>query len=460
MGSQYEGEIPAAELQRQADEWDDHGPPPDPVLDVPADEGPSTPNLPAEFWQARTALANVRQAAHARARSADAVLGATLARVAALAPPTIKLPAVVGSAATLDLAVALIGRSGAGKTSSNNVAGELVPIVDEDVAVLPLGSGEGLIESYIGMVDEVDDDGKTHKVRRQVMRAVLALLDEGQALADMDKRTGSTVMSTIRSAWSGDRLGQTNASAERRRHLAPGEYRFALLAGFQTEHAAALLDDAAGGTPQRFLFLPAEDPTVPDEAPEWPGSLDWRPPVHQAAPMDIDAAVAAEIRGRNLARTRGEVTIDPLDAHRDLSRLKVAGLLALLDDRLTITAEDWHLAGMVLDTSDRVRSTIQWVAKARARDAERAATDRVVRRSAAVETDAEARALDAMTRAIARHVHRGTCDGGCRRRCASRATTGKHRQLVDVDRAIDEAETLRWIVREGETIRPGEARPT
>jgi hypothetical protein len=31
---------------------------------------------------------------------------------------------------------------------------------------------------------------------------------------------------------------------------------------------------------------------------------------------------------------------------------------------------------------------------------------------------------------------------------------------VDVDQAIDEAEHLQWITREGDSIRPGKARPS
>ncbi len=425
--------------------------------EVVAEVAAAAPNLPAEWWTRRPELVRIRQAAHARTCSADAVLAVVLARVAALAPPSIRLPAVVGTAGTLDVAVALIGRSGTGKSTGARVAGELVPIDDEGVNVVALGTGEGIVEAYIGEVTEIED-GKTRKVRRQVHRSVFVTLDEGQALIDLGSRNGSTLMPTIRSAWSGDRLGQANASEERRRNLAPGEYRFALVTGFQTEHAAALLDDAAGGTPQRFLYAPAEDPTIPDDAPPWPGPFAWTPPRHQSGPMDIDAVVATEIRGRNLARSRGETTIDLLDAHRDLSRLKVAGLLALLADRLNITPDDWTMAGEVLDASDRVRSSIVTAAQWRAQEAERAHTAKLARRSVEVDRKGDERAHEVMARAIARHVHKDEC-GGCKRRCAGRSTPSKYRGLVTVDDAIDDASQRGWITVDGDTIRPGEARP-
>lgn len=429
------------------------------VEDEAAPAAVAAPNLPAEFWQARPELAHVRQAAHAAARSADAVLGVTLAHVATLTPPTLRLPAPVGTPGTLDVAVALIGPSGTGKSGATDVAGLLLPIVDPDVAVVSIGSGEGLIESYLELVDEVGDDGKNRKAKRQTRRAVLAMLDEGQALGELGGRKGSTLMPTIRSAWSGGRLGQANASEDRRRQLAPGEYRFALVAGFQTEHATTLLDDAAGGTPQRFAFFAASDPATPDEAPADPGPLDWRPPIHQAGPMPLDLEVAATIRRAALARTRGEVVVDPLGAHRDLGRLKIAGLLAILAGRTNIDANDWHLAGMVLDASDRVRGGIVWAAQHRAREAERVSIARHVHRATELDRSTDERALGVMARAIARHVHLGRCDGGCRRRCVSRSTPSKYRAVVTIEDATAEAEARGWIVTDGDTIRPGEARP-
>jgi len=430
----------------------DDTPPPPPKRDTP-------PNLPAAFYDERPALAHVRDAAYSRARSADAVLGCTLARVAVLAPPTLRLPAPVDTEATLDVAVAIIGHSGSGKSGGNRVAAALLPVDGTDLRIRPLGSAEGIAEAYHGMVDELDDNGKPQRVKRQTVRGVLFELDEGQALADMGARAGSKLMPTVRSAAHGQRLGESNASDDRTRHLAPGEYRFALVAGFQTEHAVALIDDAGGGTPQRFFFFAAEDAAIPDDAPPWPGQLDWRPPVHGAGPMGLDTQVAAEIRARALARSRGELVIDPLDAHRDLNRLKVAGLLALLDGRTDITAADWRLAGQVLNSSDRVRAGIIDAARWRARENERTRTAKLARQAAHLDDDATTRALANMARAVARHVHRGKCAEGCRRRCVTTATSSKDRKLSTIDDALDAAVGHGWVVLDDDNIRPGEVTP-
>ncbi len=380
--------------------------------------------------------------------------------VALLTPPTLRLPAPVDTEATLDTCVAIIGHSGSGKSGAVRVARTVLPVPpsSDDLRELPLGTYEGLVESYLAMVDEVDDNGKTQQVKRQTVRGVLFELDEGQALADMGARKGSTLLPGIRSASQGQRLGQQNASEDRRRHLPPGEYRFALVAGFQLEHATALVDDAAGGTPQRFLFVAAEDPAIPEDAPAWPGALNWRPPVHAAGPMGLDREVAAGIRARALARSRGAVVVDTLDAHRDLNTLKVGGLLAVLAGRTDITGDDWRLAGTVLDASDRVRAGIIDAARYRARESERSRVAQLVRQAATLDDNAAARAVENMGAAIARHVHRGKCDG-CRRRCATQATTGKYRKLATIDDALDYAAEAGWLVVDGDDIRPGVVAP-
>lgn len=438
-------------------------PPPgvDPETGEMPDESPppTRANLPAEFYAERPELAHIQQAARCRGRSADAVLGVVLARLAAITPPTVRLPAPIGTEATLDLMVAIIGMAGAGKSSSAKVSAELLPVNDDGVAVVPLGSGEGLIEAYFDFVDEVGEDDKTRKVKRQVRRGVLAMLDEGQALAEMGSRKGTTLLPTIRSAWTGDRLGQANASEERKRQIPPGEYRFALVAGFQTEYATALLDDAAGGTPQRFLFLAAEDASLTDEAVAWPGELTYKQRVHQAGPMGLDAEVSTEIRRRGLARSRGEAKISPLDSHRDLSRLKVAGLLALLADRMDITADDWRLAGMVLDSSDRVRGSIQLAAMRRAADSERATLAKLNNREAVMGAGKEERALQGLARGIARHVHRAKCEKPCRRRCVQIASKTDYLKLASLDEAIDLAQEHGWIDIDGDVLKPGKVKP-
>ncbi|MDP9333548.1 MAG: hypothetical protein M3Q30_09600 [Actinomycetota bacterium] len=101
--------------------------------------------------------------------------------------------------------------------------------------------------------------------------------------------------------------------------------------------------------------------------------------------LGLDAAITREIQTRRHAITSGAVVLGPLDSHRDLLQLKVAGVLALVEGRLDISPEDWQLAGVVVDTSVRVRSWVeQRIAAHDALDEDRV-TARTKRRAAAAE---------------------------------------------------------------------------
>jgi hypothetical protein len=354
-------------------EWT--GPPPgvDPAtreIISTADTGASLPAvLPDTFWQARPVLEHIRRAAHARSRSADAVLHTVLARVAACTEYGVELPPIVGGPASLNYFAAVIGPSGSGKSTSISTGRDLIPEPTAQVIDMvddrPLGSGEGIAELYMG--HQTDDEGKT--VRGQVRQNAFVYVDEGEALIGMIDRKGATILETLRRAWSGQTLGQSNASQDRNRVIPARRYRLGLVIGFQPEKAGRLLADDTGGTPQRFMFTSAIDPTVPDEPPDWPGPIELAIPddiahtidhgVVQPYRMKVADPIQREIRAADLTRVRGETTAQPLDSHAMLHKLKIAGLLAILDRRGHITTDDWHLAGIAWSTSVRVRT---WVA--------------------------------------------------------------------------------------------------
>lgn len=417
-------------------------------------------NLPDEFWQARPVLAHVRQAAHSRSRCADSVLVAVLARVAVLIDPTMTLPAIVGSRASLNFFGAIVAASGEGKSSSKDVAVELVPITRTDIVddISP-GSGEGLVEMFLELVDETDDAGKKRKVKRQTKRGAFVFVDEGQSLLSLGERSGSTILPILRSAWSGAVLGQQNAAQETNRRLGAHRYRIGMVLGFQLAYAARLIADAEGGTPQRFVFANAADPTIPDDSPEWPGPIDFRPPpITGTQSLDVDADIATEVRRRALGVTRGEWTVDPLDAHADLVRLKVAALLALLDGRTNIDTGDWTLAGMVMRTSSAVRTWAIETARLSAQRSEMSLAQRLAERQVVVEDTAERRALESGARSLARRVHKA--DEPVARRVVMAAVASKHKALASIDDMLAYAESKGWITMKDDHWAPGESRPS
>lgn len=437
--------------------------------------------LDAEFWDKRPYLAHIRQAAHARQRSAPAVLGVVLARAAAVINHRIRLPAIVGADSSVSIIDAIVAASGVGKTSANSIAAELLPVPPglDMLDQLPIGTGEGIAEAFFDIAEETNDKGKVVKVKRQARHNAFFYVDEGQVLGELGNRKGAVLLQTMRSAFSGSVLGQTNASEERRRVLPARSYTISFVIGIQTELAGAILDDAAGGTPQRVLWWSGVDPTVPDERPEWPGRLPWSPPdttrivglgddgkvLTDKDPVYLEVAesIQVEIRAGDLARVRGESILDALDAHAQLVQLKVAALLALLDDRLAVGEEDWQLAARIKTESDATRAMVEAsVAAAKAeksRERSRALADQAAHQDVAVR-------------------HRRTVD--CARRIAAKVWADPKRWQVSTLRrelrrwreefndGLDHAFAEAWVVEvtepgQGEARRllwPGDRRPS
>ena len=235
----------------------------------PIRNGKNGRNLPDEFWEYMPELERIRQAAYSRGRSADAALGVVFARMSAFAPVDLALDAGLGLT-PITLFAALCGPPESGKSVSIRVGMDLLPesqfgLDGVFAGDLPLGSGEGIAEAYYTTVTERDSNGKTKSVRRKLYDQAFFSEDEGQKLVKTMSKGGNIIAETIRSAWSGNQIGQSNARAESTRKVNPGDYSIGIVVGFQPETIQSLLSDeeAASGTPQRFLYLSATDPNVP-----------------------------------------------------------------------------------------------------------------------------------------------------------------------------------------------------
>ena len=413
----------------------------------------ATTSLPDEFWNARPTLQHIRQGAHSRLASADATLLAVLARVVTLVPANVTLPATIGGQVSLNLFCSVVDPSGGGKTASVSVARKLVPIDRDDIVdpILP-SSGEGLIEAFMGNVDEEQPDGKNIKVRRQVMNAGFAYVDEGQGLLAQSDRAGNTIMETIRSAWMGGDLGQHNASEDRKRWLKEHKYRLCMVVGFQLAFAAHLIGDGEGGTPQRFTFALGTDPGVRDGEP-WPGRLNLQPwPI--TAPQDIDVAesINAGIRERRLGRSRGEVIVDPLDTHADLRRLKLAAALGALENRLSITETDWELAGAIDDMSCAVRTMAIQRDRVASAVTRKQATMLAVEKEEMMERAVIERTIRRVSRNVARKVWR---DGPMTPADAYRVVSSRDKDYAEQGDAIAVGVAQKWLTIDGELVARG-----
>jgi hypothetical protein len=237
-----------------------------------------------------------------------------------------------------------------------------------------------------------------------------------------------------------------------------------MVVGWQPKYAALALDDEGGGYPQRVVWLSSTDPAIPDVRPDWPGPLDLPTPATITAGtlIDVPAAVVDEVWQRDGARSRGTVSVNALDAHADLVRLKVAHGLADLDGRTgRIDLADWRLASMVMDTSRRVRALVLDQRRQAHADREAYAIARQARREAVLATSAEQRAREAGARAIGRRLHRDDVAEGdlLTRSTLGHAVAGKDRAVATLDDMLADVVAAGWGVEVDGRYGRGPSRP-
>ncbi|WFN93871.1 bifunctional DNA primase/polymerase [Gordonia sihwensis] len=379
-----------------------------PPTGPPSPPPPPAGGLDDAFWDSRPSLARIRDAAYGRMVAPAAVLGAVLARAICAVPYTVHLPPLVGGRASLNPFVAMVGESGTGKGASSATADDLVPL-GPLIPSVELGSGEGLAHQFCRPAkesemnyDEVDARGMYWK-----RRSVLFNASEVDSMAALGTRNAATLDSKIRSAWSGEELGFAYAATDKALTTGSHTYRLGLIVGVQPERAGALLDNAAGGTPQRFVWVSVTDPRISRDrfnpAPIGPLKLptDW-PDEPYAMPVP-DVAIDM-VLDAHVARQRGDG--DALDGHALLCRLKVMAALCVIDGRMEPTDEDWELSGVVMAHSDAVRASVVETLKTADREAAAEKGERSgVEREAAARSEYDTR-LDRVCGVILRAVGR------------------------------------------------------
>lgn len=347
-----------------------------------------------DFWVSRPVLSDIRQFARARRTSPWAMLGHALTRTICSIPPNVVLPPTIGGTSSLNLFVALVGESGDGKGASSAAAEEWL-ITEPPIYTALLGSGEGMAKCFAYVQKARGEPPEQVGLRD----AVLFDCPEVDNLAALKNRSSSTLLPQLRLAYSGEALGFSYADPTKAIRLERHRYRLCLTLGVQPGRAAALFEDADGGTPQRFVWLPVLDPGMPDKRPEQPTpfvlpkwvrtaktntgprlveGVDRLLRLHEPVPrsqlvvLKVPQAVIAEIERRHIARHRGH-RVNALDGHKMHTRLKVAAALMWLDGRADeVTDKDWDLAGVVMQMSNRIRLMVLGALRKKASRANRA----------------------------------------------------------------------------------------
>ena len=211
-----------------------------------------------QVFDATDTLRTVRQAARSRMVSPWGLLLDVLARVAAETPPEVTLPPIIGSKASLNFSGALVGGSSAGKSTTHDIGEELLP--SGQYTRIGPGTGEGIMTTFMRWVPPDRKAGvEGHFVDADLMQALL-FADEIAQIGAVQARNGQTFGPILRSMWSGASVSTTNADTTRRRSLSAHRYRLAIVAGVQPALSDILLSDQDAGTPQRWVWLPVEDP--------------------------------------------------------------------------------------------------------------------------------------------------------------------------------------------------------
>ncbi len=371
-------------------------------------------HLESDFWK-RQSLKIIHTAALSRGTSPWAVLGISAARALALVPPTVTLPPVIGGRGSLNWYCATVSISGGGKGAANAVATLLVP---GEVYERNPGSGEGAAKAYI-LTPAKKDEPPTFR------ESVLFNASEVDTIGALKDRSGSTLMATLRQGFSGETLGFAYSDAAKSQHIRKHTYRMTMVIAVQPACAGPLLNDEAGGTPQRLMWFPAIDARVSENPPYWDGQAlktpprsTWRYAMEVKIPDEARTMIIAE----NVKRHRGDG--NALDGHAMFCREKFAFALALLDNRCEITSEDWRLSGIAGDVSAYIRGQVADILAAGQRQA--AANAGALRGVIAEAADNEKLiAKDERTQRVLRWVLRKLGGGSMTNRELSRAVASR-----------------------------------
>lgn len=446
-------------------------------------------NLPEEFWGARALFKEIRQAAHATVNSADAVLGSVLARASAMVSHELRFDSGRGPNGSLNLFVALVAPSGVGKTTAVECADELIRVpsylsqgdgradMDRFRDGVGLGTGEGIAEVFMGMLER--PTGEVHvrnsrsanagdpimeKVRGQVRHNAFLYLDEGQTLTKMMKeRQGTTVGATIRTAWTGQALGQANAQDATTRFVARRSYSLGMVIGYQPAVAQDLLSDGSPGTPQRFLWLSALDPNIPEAAGLLPSRfglpLDRLDGTAITGVISFPEEYKAQLRSRHRAKVAAELVVDELDSHEPLMLCKLAALFCVLDGRMAVSYEDIELAGLLWRVSCATRDRLLEFGR---QDAARKKAEKLAGKVAEVEAASLAsrevdHSIDRVARLIFRRVQ--STDGSALRYLLRKNIGSGNKPYFDA--ALAHARNLQWLCvdEEDRVVSMGSASP-
>lgn len=405
------------------------------------------------FWDQRKKLRHIREYAYATDANPWATLGAVLVNILHQVPTNVYIPGRNGTEVgtrALNMYVALVGRSGAGKKTATDAAKHAI-----DVGVMHpsmgIGSGEGISKAYRRAVVKGDDAKTVNIYKGQVIKTTKVTFDVAEVSTwnSLATRQGATLTPELLKGFSGEALGFSNADDTKTNHVPANEYRMCVIIGAQPLMCGPLLANAASGLPQRFLWLPAKESRKYgfDDRPTPPSTLVWEMPdvPLDGCTIDFPRTVLKSLfeYGRECQDSK-----DPLNSQAPVIKARLTAAFALLEGRLHVTDEDWELAGMVMRVSERCRDAVmkQLAQQSRTENMRRGASRGVQRaeEERVVEREKTRAAMGAVMRYVETH---GGWVSGLRAKLNSR-----HRDYVSIalNELVDQKKLeTRMVARRG-----------
>lgn len=318
---------------------------------------------PEAFWRTdRPELAAIYHEAALRLHSPWAVLGCAVAQALLAISYQVRYRSPLKPEGTpLNLAIALVGGPGSGKSSSYPAARAAVEYPSSDVPdPESVRSGEGIPGVYAYLCKDDGNDGSPvwRTQYRRASRAHCILWDESGVFTAQASRTGSTLVETVNTAATGGTLGG-QASKGDGLTLASGEYRAVLILNAQPRRAGGLVDDhaLASGLTARIQWFSAtadEPPTATTHLPPHTVST-----AHWNGVSFVDALpeMTAQHRADKLAGLAGVLPAE--HGHRTTRGAILAIALAAMNGRSVLTHDDWQLALHLLAHSDEVLNAVR-----------------------------------------------------------------------------------------------------
>jgi len=400
------------------------------------------------FWDRRATLRHIKEYAEASIANPWSTLGVVLVRMLYQVPPRVKLPGRNNSEAgtrALNMYVALVGNSGAGKKTATDAAAHAID-VGPVKPYLPIGSGEGIAKAYRRPARR-DEPSSMIVVDGLAIKATAVIFDVAEVATwnALTGRTGNTLISEVLKGFSGETLGFTNADEQKTIAVPANSYRMGLIIGAQPGTCGPLLGNVTSGLPQRFLWMPSEPERDydPDDMPPVPKPRVWPAPEFG---IDDHTVLFPKMAEREAIVSSIDRNKDPMESQAIVIKMRVAVALALLEGRIDVNEEDWSLAGEVMTVNRRTREFVARQLRDQERKANRAHGARLGERQLAADQVVTAEKVDrAKTRVL---TVLGKARGGWVTRLKSKVGT---RYTDELPQAVEELLAEKKIERESVT---------